>query len=305
MSYCDFNPKLFRQFTSMKTKIEPAMSDDWEIIPAKYRSLDGMMLYSKKLEQKVADIDLKRFLIFSKEQNLTIVGLKLQGNYIVGNNRSIYTEDMYKTWKDKFDLRTETIIPIKDYKVGHTYSTPCGASYVYLGFRFVSKIKSYLFDDYTNIKKEHFVASENSSYMQHVAKYEVNKLTQKLNKDFGETLSQEECDKLLEKEFNDNMSYVYFDKVKPKKLKEFDLELIKVSKNNQYCLIYELYGNYYKSCFSQSYIRTFSPDCSLIDFNPNNMNIHGREISDMVHNKITENFIQVNFYRVYYSKEQK
>jgi hypothetical protein len=305
MSYCDFNPKLFRQFTSMKTKIEPAISDDWEIIPAKYRSLDGMMLYSEKLDQKVADIDLKRFLIFSKEQNLTIIGLKLQGNYIVGNNRSIYTEDMYKTWKDKFESRTETIIPVKDYKVGHTYSTPCGASYIYLGFRYVSKFKSYSFEDYTNIKKEHFVAFENPSYMQHKSKYDVNKLTQKLNKDFGETLSQEECDKLLEKEFNDNMSYVYFDKVKPKKLKEFDLELIKVSKNNQHCLIYELYKNYYISKYKQRHIKTSYIEKSLIDFNPNNMHTKGREISDMTHNKITENFMQVNFYRVYYSKEQK
>ena len=47
MSYCDFNPRLFREFTSMKKKIQPAMSDDWEIIPESYNTNSGFSMYSK------------------------------------------------------------------------------------------------------------------------------------------------------------------------------------------------------------------------------------------------------------------
>jgi len=54
--YCDFNPRLFKQFTSKKTKIIPAMADDWEIIPATYVKLGGFSLKSVKLNQEVADI---------------------------------------------------------------------------------------------------------------------------------------------------------------------------------------------------------------------------------------------------------
>ena len=68
MSYCDFNPRLFKEFTSMKKKIKPAMSDDWEIVPDSYNTNSGFSLKSAKLNQQVADIELRRFLRFSKEQ---------------------------------------------------------------------------------------------------------------------------------------------------------------------------------------------------------------------------------------------
>ena len=142
MSYCDFNPRLFKEFTSMKKKIKPAMADDWEIVPDGYNTNSGFSMKSKKLNQQIADIELRRFLRFSKEQNLTIIGLNLQGNYIIGNDRSVYTEEMYNKWREKFEERTETIIESANYQVGHQYKTPCGMTLIYLGEYYVSSLKN-------------------------------------------------------------------------------------------------------------------------------------------------------------------
>jgi len=131
--YCSYNVKLFKNFVSMKTTIKPQLSDDWEMVPDTYRSKDGFKLYSKKLNQTVADIDLRRFLTFCKEQNLVIEGLKLKGEYIIGNDRSVYNLEMYSKWKEKYDKRTETIIDKKDLIPGRKYETPCGSQFTYLG----------------------------------------------------------------------------------------------------------------------------------------------------------------------------
>lgn len=164
--YCDFNVKLFKEFTSMKTKVKPALSDDWEIIPDAHVTNDGFKMRSEKLNQTVADIGLRRFLQFSKEQNLTIEGLKLKGTFIIGNDRSVYTEEMYNKWKNKFESRTETIIPKKDWIPGHRYRTPCGAVVHYIGAKYISRLKNSEFRKgiyvASKITKKHFVVGNYS-----------------------------------------------------------------------------------------------------------------------------------------------
>ena len=237
MSYCDFNPRLFREFTSMKTKIQPAMSDDWVIVPETYRGNDGFKLRSEKLDTQIADIDLRRFLRFSAEQELHIVGLQLQGNFIVGNDRAVYTQEMYDKWKAKFDKRTAVIIPPKDYQIGHHYKTPCGAEYIYVGARYMSRIKDASeLDVVTQIKKTHYVMSANR-YTQfkkilnekgettfrvtqsHEEEYDchlsIEKLTQKFAVDYGQAIPPDQCDLLFEKEWNRDATYVWLDTIKP------------------------------------------------------------------------------------------
>ncbi len=164
MSYCDFNPRLFKEFTSMKKKIKPAMADDWEILTDSYNTDSGFILESKKLKQKVADIRLRRFLNFCKKHNLIIEGLKLKGNYIVGNDRSVYTEDMYIEWKEKYDTRTEVIVDKKDAKIGHQYKTPCGKTLIFFGARYVANIKEKFlnkgeYGEFTNVSKKYYAAT--------------------------------------------------------------------------------------------------------------------------------------------------
>ena len=126
----------------MKTKVIPAMADDWVISTGSYNTDAGFILSSKKLNQKVADIALRRFLDFCAKENLVIEGLKLKGNFIVGNDRSVYTEDMYYKWVEMFETRTEVTVSKKDLKPGYKYSTEGGETITYLGKKYISKLKS-------------------------------------------------------------------------------------------------------------------------------------------------------------------
>lgn len=231
MAYCDFNPRLFKPFTSKKTKIEPNMSDDWEIIPSQYVTIGGFSLRSKKLNQEVADINLLRFLQFCKEQNLVIEGLCLKGNYVIGNDRSVYTEEMFNKWKDTFEKRTETIIDKKDYKVGHKYKTPCGAELIYLGYKYVSRLKdSFDFNYKTKITKKHFVTSTEKWE----CSWSVEELKQKFTKDLGKVLTNDQVKEYLTKHYNSNVDITCWEDTKPK-LEEYNI--IEIDYNLERALI--------------------------------------------------------------------
>lgn len=237
MSYCDFNPRLFRKFVSMKKDIVPAMADDWEIVPDSYNTNSGFSLKSTKLNQQVADIELRRFLRFSKEQNLTIVGLKLQGEFIVGNDRSVYTKEMFEKWKAKYDERTEVIIESANYIVGHKYKTPCGAELVYLGQKYMSSLKqsevgNKNFGVATKVAKTHLVVSadtfnKDGSWQKSLSYYNrayAEKLTQKFAKDLGQVLTQSQVDAYLEEFFDLDPSLVYLNDEKPSKDAKLELQ---------------------------------------------------------------------------------
>jgi len=215
--YCNYNIKLFKPFNSMKKKIEPQLSDDWEIILDVYRTNAGFILYSKKLGQKVADIDLRRFLQFSKEYNLVIDSLKLQGTFIIGNDRSVYTEEMYNTWKEKYDKRTKTLIDKKDLIPGAEYETPCGSHFIYIGnfylinFKKGYKICNYSLDNLTKIKSVHLISNKDGTI--------INFLKQKVRKLVNENIhSQEKLEDLVEYyRTNEDVAYLGKEKITPKK----------------------------------------------------------------------------------------
>lgn len=240
-TYCDFNPKLFRPFTSMKVKVEPSLSDDWEIINEQYNRIGGMGVYSKKLGIIIQDIDLRRFLRFCKEQNLTIVGNFLQGTFIVGNNRSIYTQSMFNEWKSKFDKRTAVIIPPKDYKIGHRYKTPCGAEVVYLGSRYVSKITEIGSNKALKINKVRKV-----HYIDYAWKF-ATVLKQKFSVDLGQELTEEECNNKLTQYYELALHYVCFSEtiVKDPKYGIIDIKFDLVPDSFNYPLIVSLADTLY------------------------------------------------------------
>lgn len=259
-NYCDFNPRLFRSFTSMKKKIVPTMADDWEIVPNAYNIREGFSLKSEKANQQVADIVLRRFLRFCGEQNLTIKGLKLQGNFVIGNDRSVYTEEMYNTWKEKFDERTSTIIDVKDYKVGHAYKTPCGKTLVYLGSRYVKKMRPLVKDNGPNrgkldlriskVNLKHYAISEDqflkatvlaavddtlpeNSYDYRSTHLEpffsTSELTNKFAKDLGKAGSKERADAILDRlKYDSNV--IYFEKERPLKTAKLSLKKVSLEK---------------------------------------------------------------------------
>lgn len=213
-NYCDFNPQMFKEFTSMHKKITPTLTDDWEIIPESWRSNDGFSLKSKKLDQQIADINLRRFLRFCKEQNVEIKGLKLTGLFIIGKDRAVYTEDMFKQWQDKFKKRTETLIPRSEWIPGHKYLTPCGQTQIYLGSRYVSNIKESAlqtgkYDEFTKVTKKYYVYNTSSHYKT------ASEFKGKFTKDLGKAMEKSETDNILEEFYNDSANITCFEENKP------------------------------------------------------------------------------------------
>jgi len=221
-NYCDFNPGLFRPFVSMKRDIVPAMADDWVMVPVSYTRVDGFSLKSEKLGQQVADIDLRRFLQFCAEQNLVIDSLRLQGNYIIGNDRSVYTEEMFNTWKAKFDKRTETILDVNTCIPGHRYKTPCGKTVIYMGWRYVSRIQfptkgeKLSFDKYSQVSKIHFTAD---SLIREAwdKTYEIESMKVKFTEDKGEEVTLEKVDEIMDHFYRYSPEFVVFSKERPAK----------------------------------------------------------------------------------------
>ena len=240
MSYCDFNSRLFKPFTSKKTKIIPSLSDDWEIIPSTYVKLGGFSLKSQKLNQEVADIPLRRFLTFCKEQKLVIDSLNLIGKYIIGNDRSVYTVDMYNKWREKYEKRTEDIISYKDYEPGCYYVTPCGMKVLYLGSRYICKIKNKRHYDVslklTKPVKKHFIKETyyNNSFAEILTRRLAGKIERELsNKETSDLLN------ILLKEDND---IVYCGVKKPT-----DNKIVLIETDNDEVCIVEINNKLYRS----------------------------------------------------------
>jgi len=226
MPYCDFNIKLFKPFTSMKTKIEPQLSDDWEINPNTYNLNNGFILTSKKLNQSVADIDLRNFLRFCKDENLVIEGLKLNGTFVIGSDRKVYTERDFNKWTNKFSKRTETIIPKKDWIPGHKYKTPCGSEIIYIGKKYQVKIK----DNRDGDKRDYSICTKPSQIYFYKKGKSLSVINQKFTEDLGEVYSNEERENEFNNYFSKNPLIVYLSNDKPKgdlkvKLKETELSI--------------------------------------------------------------------------------
>jgi hypothetical protein len=50
--YCSYNVKLFKPFISMKTKIVPALTDDWKIETGTYNKIGGVQSLFRKIKPK-------------------------------------------------------------------------------------------------------------------------------------------------------------------------------------------------------------------------------------------------------------
>jgi len=218
MSYCDFNHTLFKQFTSHKTKIFPALSDDWELINKAYNTSDGVALKSKNLNQIVYDIPMRRFITFCKTFNITITGNLLHGEYAVGQDRSVYVKKDFDKWNDKYNKRTENIISLRDAKVGHVYRTVCGLSVIYLGAMYQAKVITKKWDDlsnFTKITKVHFIQT-NVSFDDDNPQYGIQPVRNyKFIRDMGYALDADEIANVFEHQYYGDNSIVYWDKKRP------------------------------------------------------------------------------------------
>lgn len=243
----------------MKTKIVPALADDWVVVNQSYNTNDGMGIQSNKLNQEVRDIPLRRFLSFCKMNNVTQIGDKIQGNFIIGSDRSLYDEKTYNTWLTKYQKRVENVVRVNNAKPGHVYQTICGLSVIYLGFKYEAKFKDEHGNlglgtkSYTQIKKVHYIQTrvdfeENRPHYGVVPK---GKYT--FTRDMGLALDQDELDRIFKSYWYDNNHYVYFADV-PLKNPEYgyvEVQPFSYTLNSgdirQYTVLFTFYqGKYYQ-----------------------------------------------------------
>jgi len=147
---CNFNENLFKPFVSMKQKVFPAFANDWLLVPERYTKVRGVSLYSEKLNQRVADIDVYKTLKLFDTENVNLTGLKIQGNFIIGNDRTLYTDATYKAWETKYAIKQTMNIPVSDLEINKVYETGCGDLFVYLGEIYRSTYKGFHFVNSTN-----------------------------------------------------------------------------------------------------------------------------------------------------------
>lgn len=219
MSYCDFNHKLFQPYISNKTKIEPKLSDDWELINKAYNTKDGVALKSGKLNQIIYDIPMRRFITFCQKFNITLTGNMLSGEFSVGQDRSVYVKEDYYKWDEKYSKRTENIISIKDAKVGHIYRTVCGLSVIYLGAKYTARIKINDWKDlsqFTKITKIHYIHTK-IDFDDNNPRYGIQPLrTYKFTQDMGYALDADEIDNIFDHYYHSNSDLVYLNDKRPK-----------------------------------------------------------------------------------------
>lgn len=136
---CITNHKLFNQFVSNKKKIIPEITDDWELSQERggMGHLDGVNLYSKKLDQNVFDISFSHYLKFIKEHDVVSRGGKIEGKFIIGSDRKLYSLEQWQKLQDNINRITYNIIPKKNWIKGNTYATECGSQVMYLGKQYL------------------------------------------------------------------------------------------------------------------------------------------------------------------------
>jgi hypothetical protein len=220
--YCDSNTKMFNNFTSMKKTIVPAVADDWQLIPEAYNNNAGAILYSKKLNQKVADVNLRKLLRFMSEYEISSKGLHFEGSFIIGKDRTLYTEDMYNEWLKKYSQRLSTKIECSKAIPGHKYKTACGSLVVYLGYKYVVTFNLKKFNTSGVIspsktaRKTYFVAPVYHTFVNQKESYkekygDATPLKDDLVEDLGEVLDESSINEKLSNYYNKHNTVLYWD----------------------------------------------------------------------------------------------
>ena len=151
---------LFKPFTSYKKKFIPQLTDDW-IISGSWRR-DYFLFYSPSLGQEI-DIEISKTFTFLKKHNYSIQGDKLLANITFSNYGDLYTAEEFMQWEDINEIDTLSEIKKNDLMIGQGYRISDDNTCIYLGFKYVSKIKGKLFfpllENISKMKKTHYIYS--------------------------------------------------------------------------------------------------------------------------------------------------
>jgi len=150
--YCALNPKLFKEFTSMKKKIKPAFADDWRVIFNSYNYIDDVVLESKKLGQQIAGIRIFDLFAMLKNYNVDLKsGEYIDGEFIIGSDRKLYNRTDYDEWIKKYGNIVESKVTAKNLILGNEYLFKCGAKWFLIAIdRRENKKAKYIFANESN-----------------------------------------------------------------------------------------------------------------------------------------------------------
>lgn len=211
---CKYNIDEFKPFTSGGKKIIPTVANDWELQAKSYRTNDGVALYSPSLNTTIYDLDFRSFLNFLIKENVTMTGNKITGNFIIGQARVLRKESDYNETMSIKSIRTETIIPKKDYIIGATYETVCGEILTYLGERYIQTItntvKGYRLSNI--VKKQFAMGQQKYSGVQDVTNRKFVKMISGTTEDIKQV-----CENKLNNSFTNNY-YITVSKTKKEAL---------------------------------------------------------------------------------------
>lgn len=203
-----------KPFYSNNKKIEPDLSNDWEI---EFTEDMTVNLRSRVLEQEIIAIPAINVLKFINKNNFTIEKNKIIGLLSVVSGKTLINEEEF--YSNQIEKEIEDI-SYNDLKVSEIYEDIKGTKFIYLGWRYVSNIKSNADDfEYTKINKKHYMGKiirlKNINGTPNYMISGMNTLTKpviKELKDFEISRTIEDCNKMMDNMYIRDLSFVYFSK---------------------------------------------------------------------------------------------
>jgi len=136
------NPNLFKSFITNKVKINPKVSNDWFINYTTADVNNGYMTITSS-DQHIRRVPIFKFFDLlnngtvdenGNQSPISIIGNRLQGNFIINNQREIYSDHFYNIWKQVHgldrtipqntqgiqNLKKEDLVPGRVYKTNIT-----------------------------------------------------------------------------------------------------------------------------------------------------------------------------------------
>jgi len=157
----------FNSFTYNEEEIVPQLASDYRLSASS--RVNAIHIYSESLNQRFL-IPAATFYDSCEEKDISIKGNIIQGSFIFGKNKEIYTEEEYFEWQDAIEMNSNKEIKKKDLIPGELCILDNGEKYFFLGTKYVSKYKEncfyeimdFLYDmDITKINKKYYFIKEN------------------------------------------------------------------------------------------------------------------------------------------------
>lgn len=134
----DLNKKRFSEFTDNKKKIVPGVRDDWTV---NHTIKPGHIIIKSKTGGISFNVSTKTFFEDLDTYKISLIGREIQDMITFDHNRRIVPAEEYNSWVDNQRKNELDVIKNKDLEVGSIYFSEDNTKVIYLGSKYVSKVK--------------------------------------------------------------------------------------------------------------------------------------------------------------------